>query len=156
MTTREHLRATLADLAAKAKATLPECAGRVDSAVKMVLAGDVELLPTGEARVASRSNPERIYTTNGTCDCQDFDRAPSGWCAHRIARGLALRVERAMHQQEDTGLPESSQGQDATSTILEASTGIPAEPTEDLHALSESLRRGLVYIKDKPFIRFSA
>ena len=38
------------------RAKLPECNGRVDSAVKIVLAGDVELLSDGTAKVASQSN----------------------------------------------------------------------------------------------------
>jgi hypothetical protein len=44
---RQAFRAAVAEIAEKAKATLPECNGRVDSAVKIVLAGDVELLPDG-------------------------------------------------------------------------------------------------------------
>jgi hypothetical protein len=40
----------------RAKATLPECHGRVDAAVKLVLAGDVALLEDGKAKVASQSN----------------------------------------------------------------------------------------------------
>jgi len=45
----------------KAKATLPECHGRVDAAVKLVLAGDVELLADGKAKVASQSNGTTAY-----------------------------------------------------------------------------------------------
>jgi hypothetical protein len=68
---------TIAD---RAKATLPECAGRVDAAVKMVLAGDVELLPDGHARVQSQSHGQTIYRlVNSRCDCQDYEHAPSHW-----------------------------------------------------------------------------
>jgi hypothetical protein len=41
---RQAWREAVAEIAVKAKQTLPECHGRVDSAVKIVLAGDVELL----------------------------------------------------------------------------------------------------------------
>src|SRR5215468_4077353 len=41
---RQAWRAAVAELADKAKARLPECSGRVDAAVKLVLAGNVELL----------------------------------------------------------------------------------------------------------------
>src|SRR5882724_1930774 len=53
---RAAWRQAVADIAAKAKETLPECNGRVDSAVKIVLAGDVEILADGTAKVASQSN----------------------------------------------------------------------------------------------------
>jgi hypothetical protein len=90
---RTAWRDAVADVAAKAKQTLPECTGRVDSAVKIVLNGDVELLPDGKARVASQSNGETVYhLANGECTCKDFAKAPSGWCKHRIARGLHIRA----------------------------------------------------------------
>src|SRR6266545_1235017 len=90
---RQAFRAAVAEIAAKAKETLPECNGRVDSAVKIVLAGDVELLEGGKAKVASQSNGTTVYhVVNGSCDCKDFPKAPSNWCKHRIAAGLALRA----------------------------------------------------------------
>ena len=42
---RKAWREAVAEIAEKAKATLPECNGRVDKAVAIVPAGDVELLP---------------------------------------------------------------------------------------------------------------
>src|SRR2546422_1229007 len=89
---RAAWRQAVADIAAKAKETLPQCGGRVDSAVKIVLAGDVELLADDTAKVASQSNGTTAYfVVNGTCECRDFVKAPSGWCKHRIAAGLAKR-----------------------------------------------------------------
>jgi hypothetical protein len=86
-------REAVAEIADKAKATLPECNGRVDKAVALVLAGDVELLPDGKAKVASQSNGTTAYfVVNGECQCKDFPKAPSGWCKHRIAAGLAKRA----------------------------------------------------------------
>ena len=80
---RTAWREAVADIAEKAKATLPECNGRVEKAVVLVLAGDVELLPDGHAKVASQSNGTTNYRiVNGTCDCKDFAQAPSGWCKH--------------------------------------------------------------------------
>src|SRR5215831_12093792 len=96
-TTRAAWRAAVADIAAKATETLPECLGRVDAAVKLVLAGDVEVLADGTARVYSQSNGITSYRiVNGTCDCKDFAQAPSHWCKHRIAHGIAVRVEERM------------------------------------------------------------
>ena len=90
---RQAWREAVAEVAEKAKATLPECNGRVDSAVKIVLAGDVDLLADGTAKVASQSNGSTAYhIVNGSCDCRDFPKAPSGWCKHRIAAGMAKRA----------------------------------------------------------------
>jgi hypothetical protein len=80
---RQAWREAVAEIAEKAKATLPECNGRVDSAVKLVLAGDVELQADGAARVASQSNGQTVYhVVNGSCDCKDYPKAPSNWCKH--------------------------------------------------------------------------
>jgi len=67
---RAAWRAAVAAIAAKAHEKLPECNGRVDSAVKLVLTGDVELLADGTARVASQSDGTTTYhIVNGHCDC---------------------------------------------------------------------------------------
>src|SRR5262244_1871690 len=90
---RQAWREAVAEIAEKAKATLPECNGRVDSAVKIVLNGDVELQEDGTARVASQSNGQTVYhVVNGSCDCKDYAKAPSNWCKHRIAAGLQKRA----------------------------------------------------------------
>jgi hypothetical protein len=82
-TTHRAWREAVAEIAERAKQTLPECNGRVDSAVKLVLAGDVELLADGRAKVTSQSNGTTVYVVcNGTCECKDFPKAPSGWCKH--------------------------------------------------------------------------
>jgi hypothetical protein len=86
-------REAVAEIAAKAKQTLPDCNGRVDSAVKIVLAGDVELLEDGKAKVASQSNGTTAYfVVNGECQCKDYPKAPSQWCKHRIAAGIQKRA----------------------------------------------------------------
>src|SRR5262249_54962034 len=90
---RKAWREAVAEIAEKAKATLPECNGRVDSAVKIVLSGDVELLPEGKARVASQSNgTTQYFVVNGECSCKDYSKAPSSWCKHRIAAGIQKRA----------------------------------------------------------------
>src|SRR6266567_3890249 len=52
---RTAWREAVQEIAERAKQTLPDCTGRVEAAVKIVLAGDVELLPHDQARVASQS-----------------------------------------------------------------------------------------------------
>jgi hypothetical protein len=91
---RQAWRAAVAEIADKARAKLPECNGRVDSAVKIVLAGDVTLLPDGTARVASQSNGTTEYhIVNGHCDCKDFAKAPHGFCKHRLSAAIARRAQ---------------------------------------------------------------
>src|SRR2546428_290411 len=90
---RLAFREAVTEIAEKAKGTLPECNGRVDSAVKMVLNNDVELLADGTAKVASASNGStKYFIVNGKCSCKDYSKAPSNWCKHRIAAGLAKRA----------------------------------------------------------------
>jgi len=90
---RTAWRDAIAEIAEKAKQTLPDCLGRVDSAVKIVLNGDVALLQDGTARVASQSNgTTKYFIVNGECECKDYPKAPSHWCKHRIAAGLAKRA----------------------------------------------------------------
>jgi hypothetical protein len=90
---RQAWREAVVEIADKAKATLPECNGRVDKAVAIVLNGDVELLADGKAKVASQSNGTTTYfVVNGECQCKDFPKAPSQWCKHRIAAGIHKRA----------------------------------------------------------------
>ena len=92
-TPRQAWCAKVQAIAERAKQTLPECSGRVDAAVKLVLAGDVELLPDGQARVQSQANGQMLYRlVNGTCECRDYEHAPSHWCKHRISVGLMKRA----------------------------------------------------------------
>jgi hypothetical protein len=91
---RTAWREAIATIANKAKARLPACNDRVDKAVAIVLAGDVELLADGTARVASQSNRLMAYhVVKGHCDCRDFERAPGQLCKHRLAFGLARRAQ---------------------------------------------------------------
>src|SRR5262245_7202601 len=91
--TRTIWREAVAEIAEKAKTSLPECIGRVDSAVKIVLNGDVELLEGTKAKVASQSNgTTKYFIVNGECSCKDYAKAPSNWCKHRIAAGIAKRA----------------------------------------------------------------
>jgi hypothetical protein len=93
-TTRQAWREAVADIAEKVRNKLPECAGRVDSAVKIVLAGDVELLADDTAKVASQSNGTTAYhIINGTCTCRDFDKAPHQLCKHRLSAAIARRAQ---------------------------------------------------------------
>src|SRR5437016_6501853 len=129
---RRAWREAVAEIAEKAKATLPQCNGRVDKAVAIVLNGDVELLPDGKAQVASQSNGQTTYfVVNGTCECRDFPKAPSGWCKHRIAAGLAKRVAARVRTELDA--PATDQAAPAS-----ASTAGQAAPASTSTPLPEA------------------
>src|SRR5262249_14959054 len=36
------------------------------------------------------------FIVNGTCECKDYPKAPSGWCKHRLAYGIYKRVSALM------------------------------------------------------------
>jgi hypothetical protein len=104
-TDRAAFRSLVAEVAARAKAILPQAVnGRVESAVKLVLQGDVERLADGTVRVSSLSEPLKSYLLVGhACDCQDFayGKAPQGWCQHRIAAAVHKRVGELLPQTPD-------------------------------------------------------
>ena len=77
--TRAIWREAVTAVAERAKATLPQCNGRIDKAPALVLAGDVEVLGDGTARVASQSNGETVYhIVNGHCDYKDYQNDRCG------------------------------------------------------------------------------
>ena len=61
---------------------------------KLVLAGDVELLADGTAKVASQSNgTARTMLSTAQCDCNDFAKAPHSFCKHRLSAAIARRAQ---------------------------------------------------------------
>jgi hypothetical protein len=121
--TRKIFRDTVAELAAKAKETLPDAVnGRVDKAVAIVLSGDVELMSDGRAVVGSQSDAGLHYVYDGECECPDSDRPEiDGWCKHAIAVAIAKRAhplarkrlqevvepEPSIHAPQSVSLPEA-------------------------------------------------
>jgi len=120
--TRRAWREAVAAIADKAHEKLPACNGRIDKAVALVLAGDVQLLPDGTAQVASQNNGTTMYhIANSHCDCRDFERAPGQLCKHRLALGLARRAQELVRAK----LHAASNGQAAAAP---APAPAPAEP----------------------------
>ena len=150
---RQAFRAAVDQIAAKAKAKLPECNGRVDKAVALVLGGDVELLPDGTAQVYSQSNGVVSYLViNGHCDCADSPRAPHGLCKHRLSVALLRRVRELLPQvpeivepwpdNDDQPAPASPPGETEPEPA-------PAEPVHDINP------KHIVLIQGKPFVKFA-
>jgi len=132
---RATYRAIVADVAARAKAILPESInGRLEGAVKLVLAHDVTPQEDGSIVVGSCSNPLKTYRLMGTtCECKDFTdgKAPEGWCRHRLAAGIAKRVEQVLAQQCPPTAPitaDSAVIPDAPIANILESTTLPEAP----------------------------
>jgi len=143
--TRAIWREAVTAVAEKAKATLPQSNGHIDKAVALVLAGDVEVLGDGTARVASQSNGQTIYRiVNGHCDCRDYEHAPESWCKHRLAHAIAKRA----YPLAKVKLEASTNGQ--------ATPAQPAAPmAPEAPGLPESLKPYVVTLHGKPFVKFA-
>jgi hypothetical protein len=144
---RQVWREAVADVADRAAHSLPTSNGRIAKAMEMVIAGDVELLDDGRAKVASQSNGKVTYhVVNGSCDYKDFPRAPEGFCKHRLAygihkRALALAKERlAAHDQASAPAPVVDQAP-STPALPEAPVSITLKATLNGHEVLVTLRR---------------
>src|SRR2546425_972225 len=146
---RAAWRAAVAEIADKAKAKLPECNGRVDSAVKIVLAGDVELLADGTAKVASQSNGSTAYhVVNGHCDCKDFAKAPYQFCKHRLSAAIVRRAQELTKaklvvtngQAEPLSQPAPAQPDTPIAPLPEAPVSITLKATLHGHEVMVTLR----------------
>jgi hypothetical protein len=135
--TRAAWRAAVAEIADKARAKLPECNGRVDSAVKMVLAGDVELLADGTAKVASQSNGTTAYhVVNRHCDCRDYEKAPHNFCKHRLSAAISRRAQDLTKAQASNGQAEAPPAPDPAPAQVDArvQADVPTAPLPEAPA----------------------
>jgi SWIM zinc finger len=141
---RRAWREAVAAIADKAKAKLPECNGRVDKAVALVLNGEVELLPDGAAKVASQSNGSTAYhVVNGHCDCRDYEKAPGQLCKHRLSAAIARRAQELTKATLDTpatSQPPPAQPAAPTAPLPEAPVSITLKATLHGHEVLVTLR----------------
>ena len=146
---RKTWREAVAEIAEKAKVTLPDCVGRVDSAVKIVLAGDVELLADGTAKIASQSNGTTVYhVVNGECNCKDYAKAPQNFCKHRLAYGIHKRAYTLAKQRLD----QFDHAQNVTSqSTPESESPIVVSGTTTAHIPAQFLTE----IHGKQFVQYA-
>jgi hypothetical protein len=144
---RQAWRAAVEDIVAKAHEKLPECRGRIERAAKLVLSGDVEILPDGTARVASQSNGSTAYhIVNGHCDCRDYEKAPHNFCKHRLGAAIARRAQVLLTAKPATG----PNGQVAAPPApAPAQADAPGEIPQGM------LAHHVVLIQGKPFVKFA-
>ena len=153
---RQAWRDAVAEIAAKAKQTLPDCAGRVDRAVEIVLNHDVELLDDGQARVCSQSHGQVVYhVVNGACTCKDYAKAPSHWCKHRIAAGLYKRatalVQRQLAQGNGASNGQGPAASDPAPAQEQPHAPAPAQPETPQGVPAQYV----VLIQGRPFVKFA-
>jgi hypothetical protein len=150
---RTAWREAVAEIADKARAKLPECSGRVESAVKIVLNGDVELQADGTAKVVSQSNGSTAYhVVNGHCDCKDFAKAPHNFCKHRLSAAIVRRahelakqrLEPLDHASHETSEPPAEHtkvvAKAEASALPEAPVSITLKATLNGHEVLVTLR----------------
>src|SRR5262245_8691015 len=144
---RRAWREAVSEVAERAKAALPETInGRIEKAVAMVLAGDVELLPDSKAKVASQSNGTTTYfVVNGSCECRDFPKAPQGMCKHRIAYGIHKRAMTLAKQKLDQLVGVSTSQAEVPSQ--------PAQPEASSETPQGVPSQHVVMIQGRPFVK---
>src|SRR6266699_507973 len=167
---RKTWREAVAEIAEKAKATLPDCAGRVDRAVSICLNHDVEVLEDGKTKVASQSNGQVVYhIVNGECTCKDYAKAPSNWCKHRIAAGLYKRatalIQRKLAQSNGASngthngqVPTASDPvpvQADAPTVPHADVPVPAQAETAAETTLGIPPQHVVMIQGKAFVKFA-
>jgi hypothetical protein len=152
-TARQTFRATVAAVVTKAKAALPECNGRVESAEQIVLNGDVQLLPDGSARVGSQSQAATLHVVHSSCDCRDYPHAPHGQCKHKIAVGIATRVAQLMQVTADATVTSAPETPPSTVQTLDA----PSPVTQGKNGVSEPSvpPQYIVTIQGRPFVQYA-
>ncbi len=138
---RKAFRDAIEIVAAHAREKLPEAVnGRIEAACKICLQGDIELLPDDKARVGSQTNGTTTYhLIDGTCDCRDFEKAPEGWCKHRIAMGIFKRAtalaKHNLEAQSEATRPESVSPEPTSPVAVPDTTAahIPAQFLTEIH-----------------------
>ena len=111
-----------------------------------MLAGDVEVLGDGTARVATQTNGQTLYRiVNGHCDCKDYPKAPEGWCKHRLAHALAKRAYPLAKAQLN-----GTHGQVAPPRQLS-----PVQPDAPVETPQGLPAQHVVLIQGKPFVKFT-
>ena len=133
---RKAFREAVETVAQKAREVLPEANGRIDSAIKIALQGDVELLDDGTAKVAAQSNgTTKYFIVNGSCECPDAKKAPQGFCKHKISYGLYKRASSLAKQRLEAELDgkQASAPEPESRTEISGTASIPPQFIAQIH-----------------------
>ena len=138
--TRAAWRGAVAEVAAKAKAALPECNGRVDRARELVLAGFVTRSADGSFTVQSQIDSDTRYTVHSVCSCPDAEQGQQ--CKHLLATWIWRKAQKVVEQQQDT-------------ISDEVPFPAPEESQTPPTASSDIAPQFIVDIQGKPFVQFA-
>jgi len=162
-------REAVMEVAARAKAALPEAEDRIDTAAALVLAGEVEVLEEGRTvRVVSRAAGGTEYVVHGQCQCHEASTAPGNFCMHRLAYGIAKRAMGLAQERLETETAPSVQGTwvppDALDVVPEElvdgdyrDIALPLEPIETGSLPSGALlpAQHIQLIDGTPFVQYA-
>src|SRR2546426_2880046 len=129
----------------RAKGVLPECHARIEQAVQLLLAGEVQWLPDGSVHVQGPEQADAVYGIQDTCPCPENAQTPRGWCVHRLAGAIAKRASALVQTRLET-----------LSAPLQ-----PEPPTTPEGEDGEALGRATIppqyiqLIHGKPFVRYA-
>src|SRR5215475_5048972 len=76
----------------RAKGVLPECHDRIEQAVQLLRAGEVQWLPDGSVQIQGPDQEDAVYGLQDTCPCPENAQTPRGWCVHRLAGAMGKRA----------------------------------------------------------------
>ncbi len=135
----------VSEVGERAKGVLPECHARIEQAVQLLLAGEVQWLPDGSVHVQGPEQADAVYGMQDTCPCPENAQTPRGWCAHRLAGAIAKRASALVQTRLETlsaplqpGPPTTPEGEDGEA--LGRAT-IPPQYIQLIHG--------------KPFVRYA-
>jgi hypothetical protein len=133
------------EVAERAKSVLPECHERIEQAVQLLHAGEVQWLHDGSVHVQGPEQEDTAYGMQDTCPCPENAQTPRGWCMHRLAGAIAKRASALVQTRlevlsaplplDPSSIPEGDDGE-----ALGRAT-IPAQYIQIIHG--------------KPFVRYA-
>jgi len=142
-TSQRLFREALVEVAERAKSVLPECHDRIEQAVQLLLASEVQWRPDGTVQVRDRAQEDGVPGLQETCACPESAEAPRGWCVHRLASAIARRT---------TPLVKARL----------AALAAPVQPEPPASGLEDEARERMTippqyiqFIHGKPFVRYA-
>jgi hypothetical protein len=95
-------REAVVEVGERAKGVLPECHARIEQAVQLILAGEIQWRPDGSVQVQGPEQEDAAYGMQDTCPCPENVQTPRGWCVHRLAGAIAKRASALMQTRLET------------------------------------------------------
>jgi hypothetical protein len=96
-------REAVVEVGERAKGVLPACHARIEQAVQLILAGEIQWRPDGSVQVQGSEQEDAAYgIMQDTCPCPENVQTPRGWCVHRLAGAIAKRASALVQTRLET------------------------------------------------------